>query len=55
MIITPKSTKIKLELMSNEIEAIRDELERVSHTIYEFMNYTQIVDKLNKALENKKW
>ena len=39
--------------MSNEIEEIKDELERAPHNIFEFMNYEKIVKKLNKALKEK--
>ena len=49
--IMPEPTKIKLELMSNEVELIKDELERASHLVYTTFNYDKIVKKLNKALE----
>ena len=42
-------TKIKLELMSNEVEAIRDELERAPYNVFKFMNYKKIIKKLNEA------
>lgn len=51
MVIVPEPTKIKLELISNEIEAIIDELERAPHNIFEHLNYKKLIDKLNKALE----
>lgn len=47
----PTPIKIKLELMSNEIEYIIDELERTEHNIYIFFNYENIIDKLRKALK----
>lgn len=51
MAIIPEPTKIKLELMSNEIEAIRDELERVPYLTYKFFKYNKLIKKLNLALE----
>ena len=53
MVVMSEPTKIKLELMSNEIEEIIDELGRVPYNIYEFMNLQQIIDKLRKSLEDK--
>ena len=50
MVMIAEPTKIKLELMSNEIEAIIDELERVPHIAYEFMNYGKLIKKLKKSL-----
>jgi len=47
----PEPTKITIELMSDEIEVIRNELKRVSHDIYEALNYEEIVKKLDYALE----
>ena len=47
-----KPTKIKLELMSDEIEAIKDELESVPHTMFKFMNYQRTIKKLKEALED---
>lgn len=44
--------EVKLVLMSNEIEAIRDELERVPYNVYKFIGYEKIITKLNRALED---
>ena len=43
--------KIKLELMSNEIESIIDELSRAQHSIYECLEYDKIVKKLKEKLK----
>jgi len=51
MVLITEPIKIKLELTSQEIEYIRDELERAPHTIYEFMDYDKIIKKLNEALK----
>lgn len=53
MTIIPSPRKIKIELMSNEIETIIDELIKAPHDIYDFLCYKKIVDKLNKALEKR--
>jgi len=47
--ITQTPRKIKLELMSNEIESIIDELSRTSHNIYEHLEYDKIVKKLRRV------
>jgi len=49
MVIMAEPTKVKLELMSDEINEIIDELERVPHNIYEFMNYAKLIKKLKQA------
>jgi len=49
--IIAKPKKVKLILMSNEIEAIIDELNRVNHNLYKFMDYANVIRKLKKALK----
>jgi len=51
MTVIPEPTKIKLELMSNEIEFIIEELEKASHSTYNYFNYDKIVKKLKDARE----
>jgi len=51
--IIEEPVKIKLELMSNEIEEIIDELKRTEHNIYEMLDYRNLIEKLNRALEGK--
>lgn len=49
MITIPKGyyTKEKeVKLTESEIEMIIDELERVPHNLFEFMNYKRIIEKL---------
>lgn len=53
MVTIPEPTKVKLELMSNELNAIIEELERAPHNIYQFMNYGDIIKKLNKGLKDR--
>jgi len=45
-----KPRKIKIELNTDEIQIIIDELERVSHSVYKFMNYQKLVNKLKEEL-----
>jgi len=52
--ITLNPKKIKLELMSNEIETIIEELERVPYNIYKLMNYEKLILKLKDSLEDLK-
>ena len=52
MVIVSEPTKIKLELMSNEIEAIIEELERVPYSLFKFLNYDKLIYKLKKAQNN---
>jgi len=49
--IIPKPKKIKLELMSDEIGYIIEELERVPYLCFIFLHYEDIVKKLRKALK----
>ena len=49
MVIMMEPIKVKLELMSDEIEAIIEELNRAPHTIYQFMDYEKIIKKLHKS------
>lgn len=51
MTFIPQPTKVKLELMSDEIEIIIDELERAPHNIYMFLNYKKLVEKLREMLK----
>lgn len=57
--IIPEPIKIKVELMSDEIEYILEELHHASHDIFIFLNYQKIVDKLkqahNKAYDKHKY
>lgn len=53
MTIIVDPNKVKLELWSNEIERIIEELNRVPHNVFEFMNYEILVDKLKTALERE--
>lgn len=43
--------KIKLELMSNEIQVLIEELGRIEKDIYEFLNCEELRTKLKRALE----
>lgn len=47
--IISKSHNVKLELMSNEIELIIDELERVPHNLYVYLGYEDLIKKLKEA------
>jgi len=38
--------KVKIELMSNEVEYIIDLLNRANHNEYEFLQYDKIIKKL---------
>lgn len=40
---------INVKLTENEIDLIVDELGRVPHNVFGFMNYDKIVDKLKKV------
>lgn len=51
MTFIPNPTKVKLELKSNEIEAIIDELERAPYNLYKFLNYDKLIKKLKETLE----
>lgn len=42
---------VKLELMSNEIEMIIEELERVPHNLYVYLDYGSLIKKLKEAGE----
>jgi len=52
--IISEPTEIKLKLMSDEIEDLIAELERVPYSIFKFMHYGKIVKKLKESLEDKK-
>ena len=43
--------KIKLELMSYDIELIIEELVRVPHEMYEYLNHGKLVEKLKLSLK----
>ena len=49
--ITPEPKRIKLELMSNDIEAIIEELKRVPNDLFIFFNYDKLIKKLKEAEE----
>ena len=49
MVIIPKPNKVKLELMSDEIEMLIEELERVPYNIFTFMQYDKLIEKLKEA------
>ncbi len=49
VMLEPK--KVSLELMTNEIEFIIEELQRVPFNIYEFQGYACLVEKFKKALK----
>lgn len=49
--ITQEPIKINIELMSNEIEMIIEDIQRVPHILYKDFGYEKIIKKLNKALE----
>ncbi len=51
MVVMMEPTKVKLELMSDEVELIREELERAPHSTFKFFHYQKIIKKLNEALE----
>ena len=48
--IIQEPKKIKLELFSNEIEMIIDELERQPYNIYLYFGYGKLVEKLKESL-----
>ena len=55
MVLILKPTKIKFELMSNEIEQIIDELNRIPQNMFEYFNYKKLIEKLNKVLEEDRF
>jgi hypothetical protein len=46
MIVQEPPRKIKLELFSNEIEQIIEELERVPYNLYVYFGYGSLIKKL---------
>ena len=51
--IIGKTKEVKIELLDTEIQIIIDELKRVPHNLYTFMNYEKIIKKLKVEVENK--
>ena len=51
IMIDPK--KVKLELMSDEIENIIQELESAQQNLYKFLRYDKTINKLKEALKKK--
>jgi len=39
---------VKVEITQSEIQAIIEELERVPHNIFTFMNYAKLIKKLKR-------
>jgi len=57
MVIIPAEyyeKKLKVELTAKEIQDIIDELGRVQHDVYTFLNYNKLIEKLKNAIQNKK-
>jgi len=52
--IIPKPHKVKLELMSDEIENLIEELNRVPKNLYDFFNYDLLINKLKNSLIPRK-
>jgi len=50
--IIGKPKEVKIELLDTEIQMIIDELKRVPHNLYTFMNYEKIIKKLKVEVEN---
>ncbi len=46
IIIESMNKSRKIELTEQEIQLIIDELERVPHNIFEFLNYKKLINKL---------
>ena len=44
---------LKIDLTIGEIENIIDELERVPHNVYEFLNHKKTIEKLKSCLDSK--
>lgn len=53
MILIPEPTKVKLELMSNEIKLLIEEMERQPHNIYEYNQTEKLINKLKIAIQRE--
>ena len=54
MVITIPDSQIRnVKLTGDEIELIIEELERVPHNLYEFLNYEKLIKKLNDSLQKQ--
>jgi len=49
--ITLPPKKIKIELMSNEIQNIIEELERAPHDVFVLLDYDNLIEKLKRSLK----
>lgn len=49
--INQEPVKVNIELMSNEIEMIIEDIQRVPYILYKDFGYEKIIKKLNMALD----
>lgn len=54
MVVIQVDNEIRnVKLTIGEISLIIEELERQPHNVYEFLNYSKIIEKLRVSIDNK--